>query len=111
MNGVKRKRGFTVCVCVGPERGGGGGGGGGRERDREREKEKETERGRVCLSGLVCIQGDWSEVVWGGLEWFGGGLGLTWQVYKIQMLLNSFFKSSYYHKNIFWVLRKWFGVV
>ena len=34
------------------------------------------------------------------------------------MLLNSFFKSSYYHKNIFWVLRKlfvvvqmWFGVV
>ena len=89
-------------MCVGPERGGGG------ERDREREKEKETERGRVCVSGLVCIQGDWSEVVW---RWFGGGLGLTWQVYVIQMLLNSFFKSSYYHKNIFWVLRKWFGVV
>ena len=34
-----------------------------------------------------------------GLRWFGGGLGLTWQVYVIyviQMLLNSFFKSSYY---------------
>ena len=24
------------------------------------------------MSGLVCIQGDWSEVVW---RWFGGGLG------------------------------------
>ena len=50
----------------------------------------------------------------GGLGCYGGGLGLTWQVYVIcviQMLLNSFFKSSYYHKNIFWVLRKWFGVV
>ena len=49
-----------------------------------------------------------------GLRWFGGGLGLTWQVYVIyviQMLLNSFFMSSYYHKNIFCVLRKWFGVV
>ena len=46
------------------------------------------------------------------MGWFGGGL--TWQVYVIyviQMLLNSFFKSSYYHKNILWVLRKWFGVV
>ena len=42
------------------------------------------------------------------------GLGLTWQIYVIyviQMLLNSFFKSSYYHKNILWVLIKWFGVV
>ena len=50
----------------------------------------------------------------GGLGCYGGGLGLIWQVYVIcviQMLLNSFFKSSYYHKNIFWVLRKWFGVV
>ena len=37
-------------------------------------------------------------MVW---RWFRGGLGLTWQVYVIyviQMLLNSFFKSSYYHK-------------
>ena len=50
----------------------------------------------------------WFGVVW---WWFGGGLGLTWQVYVIKMLLNSFFKSSYYHKNIYWVLRKWFGVV
>ena len=70
------------------------------------------------MSGLVCIQGDWSEVVLGGLEVVWGAMvvvwGLTWQVYVIcviQMLLNSFFKSSYYHKNIFWVLRKWFGVV
>ena len=55
MNGVKRKRGFTICVCVGPERGGGE-----RERQREREKEKETERGRVC----VCV-------VWG---WFGANM-------------------------------------
>ena len=47
-----------MCVLV--QRGG--------ERETEREKEKETERGRVCVSGLVCIQGDWSEVVWGGLE-------------------------------------------
>ena len=34
-------------------------------------------------------------MVWGGV---GGGLGLTWQVYVIKMLLNSFFKSSYSHK-------------
>ena len=74
---------------------------------RERERERERERGRGCVSGLVCIQGDWSEVV----GWFGGGLGLTWKVNVIKMLLNSFFKSSYYHKNIYWVLRKWFGVV
>ena len=46
-----------VCVLVQIER----------EREREREREK-TEMGRVCVSGLVCIQGDWSEVVWGGLE-------------------------------------------
>ena len=30
------------------------------------------------------------KVVWGGLEWFGGGLGLTWQVNVIKMLLNFF---------------------
>ena len=74
MNGVKRKRGFTVCVCVGPERGGERGRvcvcEREREREREREKEKERERGRGCVSGLVCIQGDWSEVVW---RWFGVG--------------------------------------
>ena len=102
MNGVKRKKGiYCLCVCVGPERGG----------ERGREREKKRERGRVCVSWLVCIQGDWSEVVWGGLEVVWGGLGLTWQVYVIKMFLNSFFKSSYYHKNIYWVLRKWFGVV
>ena len=50
-------------MCVGPERGGGE-----TERETEREKEKETERGRVCVSGLACIQGDWSAVVWGGLK-------------------------------------------
>ena len=105
MNGVKRKKGiYCLCVCWSREGGGG-------ERDREREKEKETERGRVCVSGLVCIQGDWSEVVWGGLEVVWGGLGLTCQVYVIHILLNSFFKSSYYHKNICWVLSKWHGVV
>ena len=92
-------------MCVGPERGGE------RGRERDREKGKERERGRVCVSGLVCIQGDWSEVVWGGLEVVWGGLGLTWQVYVIKMRLNSFFKSLYSHKNIYWVLRKWFGVV
>ena len=37
-----------------------------------------------CDYDIVCIQGDWSEVVWGGLGWFGGGLGLTWQVYVIK---------------------------
>ena len=35
------------------------------------------------------------KVVWDGLEvvwrWFGGGLGLTWQVNVIKMLLNFFF--------------------
>ena len=67
------------------------------------------------ILGVKKVVWDGLEVVWGGLEvvwrWFGGGLGLTWQVYVIKMLLNSFFKSSYYHKNIYWVLRKWFGVV
>ena len=84
---------YCLCVCVGPERGGGG--------ERERETERERKRRKQRGGGYVCV-------------WFGGGLGLTWQVYVIyviQMLLNSFFKSSYYHKNIFWVLRKWFGVV
>ena len=68
------KKGDLLFVCVLVQReGGGGGGGGGREgdREREREKEKETERGRVCVSGLVCIQGDWSEVVW---RWFGANM-------------------------------------
>ena len=51
MNGVKRKKGFTVCGCVGP---GGGGGGGKRERERERE------RAEGCMSGreggrLACL--------------------------------------------------------
>ena len=50
-------------------------------------------------------------MVWRWFGWFGGGLGLTWKVNVIKMLLNSFFKSSYYHKNIYWVFRKWFGVV
>ena len=61
-----------VCVLVHRERE--------RERERggEREKEKERERGRVCVSGLVCIQGDWSEVVWGGLEVVWGGLAVVW---------------------------------
>ena len=68
---------------------------------------------KVVWCGLDVV---WGGLGWfgGGLGWFGGGLGLTWQVYVIyviQMLLNSFFKSSYYHKNILWVLRKWFGVV
>ena len=62
-----------VCVLVQRE-----GGGRERERERDREKEKETERGRVCVSGLVCIQGDWSEVVWGGLEVVWGGLVVVW---------------------------------
>ena len=56
-----------VCLLVQRERWGGG-----RERerkrDREREREREGNREGVCVSGLVCIQGDWSEVVWGGLE-------------------------------------------
>ena len=30
------------------------------------------------MSGLVCIQGDWSEVVWGGLEVVWGGLVVVW---------------------------------
>ena len=54
------KKGDLLFVCVLVQREGGG-------RERDREREKETERGRVCVSGLVCIQGDWSEVVWGGL--------------------------------------------
>ena len=53
----------------------------------------------------------WFGVVW---RWFGvvwWWFGANMQVYVIKTLLNSFFKSSHYHKNIFWVLRKWFGVV
>ena len=30
--------------------------------------------------------------------WFGGGLGLTWQVNVIKMLLNFFFNYWYNHK-------------
>ena len=30
--------------------------------------------------------------------WFGRGLGLTWQVNVIKMLLNFFFNYWYYHK-------------
>ena len=114
MNDVKRKKGiYCLCVCWSRE----GGGGGERERDREREREGNREGEGVCEwaclhpGRLVCGGLGWFG---GGLGWFGGGLGLTWQVYVIyviQMLLNSFFKSSYYHKNIFWGLRKWFGVV
>ena len=39
--------------------------------------------------------------------WFGANMAGQ----RNKMLLNSFFKSSYYHKNKYWVLRKWFGVV
>ena len=67
------KKGDLLFVCVLVQREGGGG-----ERDREREKEKETERRRVCVSGLVCIQGDWSEVVWGGLEVVWGAMVVVW---------------------------------
>ena len=62
------KKGDLLFVCVLVQREGGGERERERQREREREKEKETERGSVCVSGLVCIQGDWSEVVWGGLE-------------------------------------------
>ena len=62
-----------VCVLVQRERGRGG-----RETETERERQRETETGRVCLSGLVFIQGDWSEVVWGGLEVVWGGLVVVW---------------------------------
>ena len=44
-----------------------------------------------------------------GLGCFGGGMGLSWQVNVIKMLLNVFFNYCYYHKNIFSVLRMWFG--
>ena len=47
----------------------------------------------------------------GGLGWFGGVLGLTWHVNVIKMLLNFFFNIETITKNIFWVLRKWFGMV
>ena len=36
-----------------------------------------------------------------GLGWFGGSLGLTWEVYIMKMIFNVFFKSSYYLKNIY----------
>ena len=39
--------------------------------------------------------------------WFGA----KWQVNVIKMLLNFFFNYWYYHKKIFWVLRKWFLMV
>ena len=85
-----KKGNFTVYVCVGPERGGGGG--------RDREKEKETERGRVCVSGLVCIQGDWSEVVWGGLEvvwwWFGANMAGLRNTNAFKFILQVFILSQ-----------------
>ena len=30
------------------------------------------------MRGLVCVQGDWSEVVWGGLEMVWGGSVVVW---------------------------------
>ena len=60
------KKGDLLFVCVLVQRE--------RERERGRERERYRERGNKegegCVSGLVCIQGDWSEVVWvvwGGL--------------------------------------------
>ena len=43
-------------------------------------------------------------MIFGGSDVVCGGLGLTWQVNVIKMLLNFFFNYWYYHKNIFWVL-------
>ena len=45
-------------------------------------------------SKLVCVQGDWSEIVICGLGWFICGLGLTWQVYVIKTL---FYLSIYFY--------------
>ena len=60
MNGVERKKGiYCLCVCWSRERG--------REGKRERERKEKGEGEGVCDGGLVCIQGDWYEVVWGGL--------------------------------------------
>ena len=46
------------------------------------------------------------------MGWFGGGLGLTWQVYVIQMLLNSFILSQKHIlgvKKVVWCGLGWFG--
>ena len=47
------------------------------------------------ILGVKKVVWDGLEVVWGGvgggLGWFVGGLGLTWQVNVIKMILNFFF--------------------
>ena len=50
------------------------------------------------MSGLVCIQGDWSEVVWGGLEvvwwWFGANMAGKRNKNAFKFILQVFILSQ-----------------
>ena len=50
------------------------------------------------MSGLVCIQGDWSEVVWGGLEvvwwWFGANMAGLRYTNAFKIILQVFILSQ-----------------
>ena len=50
------------------------------------------------MSGLVCIQGGWSEVVWGGLEvvwwWFGANMAGLRNKNAFKFILQVFILSQ-----------------
>ena len=72
MNGVKRKKGYTVCGCVGPGS------------DRERVREGKRKRGRVCewawgrlvSSGVSLFVFMETDLRWFGVVymWFGANM-------------------------------------
>ena len=59
-----------------------------------------TDANSRCLGGGL----GWSRC---GFGWFGASM--TGQ--RNKKFLNFFFNYWYYLKNIFWVLRKWFGMI
>ena len=71
----------------------------------------------MCVSGLVCIQGDWSEVVW---RWFGAnmaGLRNIRYTNAFKFILQVFILSQKHImgvKKVVWcgldVVWWWFGV-
>ena len=68
----------------------------------------------ICSEVIDSITDANSRCLGGGLGWFRCGLrwfGASMAGQHIKKFLNFFFNYWYYHKNIFWVLRKWFGMI